>query len=92
MIPLLFFLCMVTPSGYDCSYTVEMVTIDELNELWWGNGWVAGMFNPNTKTIYLADVTHFSHEYRHAFCYNDWIYYDKVHNYCVHPHFKVIGA
>jgi len=83
---------MVIPSGYDCSYTVEIVTIEEVNDRWIGNGLVAGMFNPNTKTIYLSDAKYFSHEYRHAYCYNDFIYYDKVHKYCTAPHFKVIGV
>ena len=83
---------MVIPSGYDCSYTVEIVTIIEINERWMGNEHVAGIFDPNTKTIYLADTKHFSHEYRHLFCYHQFVYYGGTHPYCVAPHFKVIGV
>jgi len=93
MIPFLFFLCFVVPSGYDCSYSIEFMPVEQINaEQNPGNHWVGAIWNPNTKTIYIDDLRHFPHEYRHAFCYNDWIYYDKVHNYCVAPHFKVIGV
>ena len=57
-----------------------------------GNEHVAGIFDPNTKTIYLADTKHFSHEYRHLFCYHQFVYYGGTHPYCVAPHFKVIGV
>jgi len=95
MIPLLFFLCMVIPSGYDCSYNVEILpTLKDVNDIWMGNGLIAGFFDPNYKIIYIASthLQHFTGEYRHAFCYNQFLYYGGAHSYCQAPHFKVLGV
>ena len=92
MIELFFFLCMVIPSRYDCSYNVEILpTIRDVNDLWMGNDLVGGFFDPNTKTIYVAALylQHFTGEYRHAFCYHQFVYYDGTHPYCQNPHFKI---
>jgi len=93
MIELLFFLCMVTPSGYDCSYSVEILpTVQDVNDLWLGKDWVGGFWNPDNKTIYIAstDLQFFSGEYRHAFCENEYTYYyNPNHSYCIAPHYKI---
>lgn len=95
MITLLFFLCMVVPSGYDCSYSVEILpTLMDVNDLWMGEDLVGGFWNPNTKTIYIAStyLEHFTAEYRHAFCYHQFVYYSTAHPYCQHPHYKIEGV
>ncbi len=81
---------MVIPSGYDCSYTVVIMPVEQINaEQNPSPNWRAAIWNPNTKTIYIDDLRHFTHEYRHAFCYHQSVYYDVTHSYCQDPHFKI---
>ena len=77
---------------YDCSYSVYMGTYDEVNEEWITGdtyGRVAAFYNPNTKSVYIADWKHYAHEWRHAFCDSDWDIHQIHHPYCLAPHFKI---
>lgn len=76
---------------YDCSYSVEITTLDAINEKFPSADNVAGAFYPSERLIQIADFKDFQHEWRHAFCYQ-WYYYHEKHNHealCLDPHFKL---
>jgi len=76
---------------YDCSYSVEITTLDAINEKYPSDDHVAGAFYPSERLIQVADLAFFQHEWRHAFCHQ-WYYYHEKHNHeglCSDPHFKI---
>jgi len=78
---------------YDCDYKIEYATAEEINEHWTsvgGKGMVTGAFYPSEKLIQVTSNYHLMHEYRHAFCYNYWMYHEHTnHEWCMTPHFKI---
>jgi hypothetical protein len=92
MIEFLFFFCLPTLTGYDCSgqvYMTDMDTVNELYEALGNKGTVAAFYNPNTNVIVLADYSTYNHEWRHAWCENFYKLYNENHEYCLLPHFKL---
>jgi hypothetical protein len=77
---------------YDCDNMVYQATPDEINVLWTmigGKDKVAAFWSGDLNGMYLPDLKHFDHEYRHAFCNNHYTLHNQNHSYCLNPHFKI---
>jgi hypothetical protein len=79
---------------YDCEYKIEFTTLDLINEKWIASGkkgTVAGAFYPDEKLIQVHSNMNLLHEYRHAYCYNYWVYHEQTNaEWCKDPHFLIV--
>lgn len=79
---------------YDCDYKMEFTSLEAIQTKWLEHGHkgnVAGAFYSDEKLIQLHSIKDFTHEYRHAFCYNYWKYHQQENaDWCMDPHFKLM--